>query len=87
MVESKREITVGAPFSAGGVTVMPVLEQVVRCSGRRDGLWLAAFKRPVAVVVGSSCGWRVFRTSGEEMTFEEFRREFSGLRMPFGGPT
>ncbi len=65
--------------------MVPVLEQVVRGSSRRDGLSFAAIKRPVAVVVGSSRGWRVFRTSGEEMTFEEFRREFSGLRMPFGG--
>ena len=86
MVESKREIRAEAPVSAAGVTVVPVFEQVVRCDGHRGGgMSLLAVKRPVAVVVGSTRGWRVFRASGEEMTFDEFRQEFLGLKMPYGG--
>ncbi|MEW6142085.1 MAG: hypothetical protein AB1597_02870 [Chloroflexota bacterium] len=85
MVESKCEIRAEAPVSVAGVTVVRVFEQVVCCDGRRGGLSFVAVKRPVAVVVGSSSGWRVFRASGEEMTFDEFREEFSGLKMPYGG--
>jgi len=85
MVETRREIRAEAPFAVAGVTVVPVIEQVVRGDGRRGRLSFTAVKRPVALVVGSAGGWRVFRASGEEITFDRFCQEFSGLRMPYGG--
>jgi hypothetical protein len=82
MVESRKAVRADRPVVVSGFTVLPVYEQVSWCRSRRGGISFSGVKRPVAVIAGSAAGWRVFRSSGVEMTFEEFRREYPDVRMP-----
>jgi uncharacterized spore protein YtfJ len=78
-MEKKKKVTTGCPVTVAGVTVIPVSEVSSNCWHSKRGIAFCGSKQPVSVLIISPSGKRVFRISGEEITFDQFAGEIPDI--------
>lgn len=69
----------GAPFTVGGVTLLPVERIVIHAQPGRTGLWLSAAKEPHALVVRDTDGIRALATGSVRVSLEQLRQTIGNL--------
>ena len=76
----EKEVIVENPIAIAGVTVIPVAKMSLnRWHGNR-GFSFFGIKQPVGVVVVSPSAKRAFRTTGEEVSLDEFIKEVPDVK-------
>jgi len=76
----KQEVIVDSPVTAGGVTVIPVVEVSLSHWRIKGGISFYGAKRPVSLVVISPAGKRAFRITGEEVALNQLVQEVPGIK-------
>ena len=76
----EKEVIVENPVTIAGVTVIPVAEMSLnRWHGSR-GFSFFGIKQPAGVVVVSPSVRKAFRTTGEEVSLDEFIKEVPDVK-------
>ena len=64
---------------ADNIRIIAVVQNIVTATKTRMGLYFSAYKSPVALVIVNGSFKKIFRISGEEITFELLVAEFPEL--------
>ena len=75
----KEEVKIEAPFTATGVTSVPIVKSTINCWHSKGRFLFSGMKQPVSVVVISPQAKRAFRISGKEISFDQLAKEVPGL--------
>ena len=80
----KKEIKIERPFTAAGVTLVPIAETSLNWWQHKGQLSLFGTKQPVGVVVVSPEGRKAFRISGEEISLDRLAEEVPEINEVLG---
>jgi len=76
----RKELEIGSPVSAAGVTVIPVSEVSVDHWHSKNGVLFFGVKQPVSIAVLSPSAKMAFRVTGEELGLEQLIQEVPGIK-------
>ena len=76
----KKEVVINDTIVIHGLTIIPVVQVSVNNWPYNNGASFFGVKEPVAVIVISEAGKRVFRLTGEEVSIEQLLEETSDLK-------
>ena len=83
-MERKKEITVEAPVSIAGATLIPVVMTSLHCQQVDGIVSLIGFKQPADIVLITPAARRAFRITGEEISLEQLILEVPELEEALG---
>ena len=76
----KEEISIEAPFTVAGVTLVPIVKASLNSWHSKGCLSFFGIKQPVSVVVVSPQVKRAFRINGEEISLDQLTKEVPGIK-------
>ena len=80
-MEEKKEIITGSPVAVGGLTLIPIVETRRHYWRSRNSFSLFGSKQAVGIIVVTPTLTKALKVNGEEVTLEEFEREFPDLEI------
>ena len=75
----KEEIIIEAPFTAAGVTIVPLVKTSLNYRQRKSYHSFFATRQPVSLVVVSPQARKAFRITGEEISLDQLAKEAPGI--------
>ena len=71
----KKEIKIADPIKISGVTLIPVSKVTINRWHSKRGIAFSGSARPVSLIVVTPAAKKVFRITGEEITFDQLAEE------------
>ncbi len=75
----KEEIIIEAPFTAAGVTIVPIVKTSLNCWQHKGYHSFFATRQPVSLVVVSPQARKAFHITGEEISLDQLAKEAPGI--------
>lgn len=72
-------LQVGIPLSMGNLTLIPVEHLVIQSSAENTHAWLAAYKKPHAIILCDSSGVRALSLEAKQLSLQHLVQAVPGL--------
>ena len=76
----KKEIVIEKAFTLAGLSIIPVVEVMLKCSDNNNGIFCYYSRRPLAVIISSTSRRKAIRITGEEVPLDQLIQELPDLQ-------